>query len=55
MDYEEGKFETLKFKARKGPYYEGLAEILSHGYEPEDPRTSLTSLRALIRKTTPDS
>lgn len=36
MNYKEGKFETLKFKERKGPYYEGLAEILSLGYEPED-------------------
>lgn len=36
MDYKEGNFETLKFKARKAPYYEGLTEILSLGYEQED-------------------
>jgi hypothetical protein len=36
LDYKEGKFETRKFAGRKKPYYEGLAEILSLGYEPED-------------------
>ena len=36
MDYKEGDFETRKFSARKGPYYEGLAEILSLGYSQED-------------------
>jgi hypothetical protein len=36
MDYKEGKFETRKFAGRKTPYYEGLAEILSLGYDTED-------------------
>ena len=36
MDYKEGKFETRKFAGRKPSYYEGLAEILSLGYETED-------------------
>ena len=36
VDYKQGKFETRKFADRKKPYYEGLAEILSLGYEPED-------------------
>ena len=36
MEYIEGKFETKKFSARKAPYYEGLSEILSLGYEKED-------------------
>ncbi len=36
MDYKEGNFETRKFGSRKAPYYEGLAEILSLGYENED-------------------
>ena len=36
MDYKEGEFETRKFSSRKAPYYEGLAEILSLGYETED-------------------
>jgi hypothetical protein len=36
MDYKEGSFETRKFSSRKGPYYDGLAEILSLGYETED-------------------
>ena len=36
MDYKEGKFETRKFAERRKPYYEGLAEILSLGYENED-------------------
>jgi predicted O-methyltransferase YrrM len=36
MDYREGEFETRKFRERKGPYHEGLAEILSLGYSAED-------------------
>ena len=36
MDYKAGKFETRKFAGRKTPYYEGLAEILSLGYDKED-------------------
>ncbi len=36
MDYIEGKFETHKFAYRRKPYYEGLQEILSLGYEKED-------------------
>ena len=36
MEYIEGRYETKKFSARKAPYYEGLAEILSLGYEKED-------------------
>lgn len=36
MEYEIGKFETLRFAERREPYYEGLAEILSLGYETED-------------------
>lgn len=36
MDYKEGNFETRKFSARKGPYYEGLTEMLSLGYGAED-------------------
>ena len=36
MDYKEGKFETHKFASRKAPYYEGLTEILSLGYDTED-------------------
>src|ERR1051326_2447163 len=36
MDYKEGTFETKKFSARKEPYYEGLKEILSLGYDTED-------------------
>jgi hypothetical protein len=36
MDYEPGKFETQKFAARKVPYFEGLNEILSLGYEQSD-------------------
>jgi hypothetical protein len=36
MDYKEGNFETRKFKDRKVPYYEGLDEILSLGYETQD-------------------
>jgi hypothetical protein len=36
MDYKEGKFETRKFAGRKPQYYEGLAEILSLGYDQED-------------------
>lgn len=36
VDYKEGNFETRKFSARKTPYYEGLAEILSLGYSQED-------------------
>jgi hypothetical protein len=36
MAVKEGKFETLKFSERKPLYYEGLAEILSLGYEPQD-------------------
>jgi hypothetical protein len=36
MDYEEGAFETRKFAGRKSQYYEGLAEMLSLGYEKED-------------------
>jgi hypothetical protein len=36
MDYKEGRFETRKFAGRKPAYYEGLAEILSLGYETED-------------------
>ena len=36
MDYKEGQFETRKFRDRKGPYYEGLKEILSLGYDTED-------------------
>lgn len=36
MAYEEGAFETRKFADRKSQYYEGLAEILSLGYEKED-------------------
>lgn len=36
MDYKEGKFETRKFAGRKTSYYEGLAEILSLGYDRED-------------------
>jgi hypothetical protein len=36
MDYKEGSFETKKFSARKEPYYEGLKEILSLGYDAED-------------------
>src|ERR1700754_4926392 len=36
MDYKEGEFETLKFSHRKQPYYEGLKEILSLGYDQED-------------------
>lgn len=36
MDYKEGQFETLKFRERKAPYYAGLKEILSLGYDAED-------------------
>lgn len=36
MDYKEGKYETRKFADRRKPYYDGLAEILSLGYTPED-------------------
>ena len=36
MDYKEGTFETRKFANRKEPYYKGLSEILSLGYEEED-------------------
>lgn len=36
MEYTEGDFETKKFSARKGPYYESLAQILSLGYSAED-------------------
>ena len=36
MDYKEGKLESRKFAERKAPYYEGLAEILSLGYDKED-------------------
>ena len=36
MDYKEGTFETRKFASRKEPYYKGLSEILSLGYETED-------------------
>jgi Methyltransferase domain len=36
MDYKEGSFETRKFASRKRPYYEGLSEILSLGYDTED-------------------
>ena len=36
MDYKEGKFETRKFADRKDSYYEGLAEIMSLGYDQED-------------------
>ena len=36
MDYKEGTFETRKFSDRKEPYYEGLAEMLSLGYEAQD-------------------
>jgi len=36
MEYKEGNFETKKFSARKGPYYESLSEILSLGYSAED-------------------
>jgi len=36
MDYKEGNFESRKFSAQKRPYYDGLAEILSLGYEKED-------------------
>ena len=36
MDYKEGKYETRKFADRRKPYYDGLAEILSLGYAPED-------------------
>lgn len=36
MDHKEAKFETRKFSGRKAAYYEGLAEILSLGYEKED-------------------
>ena len=36
MNYKEGQFETQKFRKRKGPYYNGLKEILSLGYERED-------------------
>jgi predicted O-methyltransferase YrrM len=36
MDHKEGAFETRKFAGRKSQYHEGLAEILSLGYEEED-------------------
>jgi hypothetical protein len=36
MDYKEGTFETQKFSARKKPYYQGLEEILSLGYDTQD-------------------
>jgi len=36
MEYKEGNFETKKFSARKGPYYESLSQILSLGYSAED-------------------
>lgn len=36
MNEENGKFEMNKFADRKGPYNEGLMEILSLGYEKED-------------------
>jgi hypothetical protein len=36
MDHRDGTFESVKFRDRKGPYYDGLSEILSLGYDPED-------------------
>jgi hypothetical protein len=36
VEYREAAFETKKFARRRPPYYEGLADILSLGYEPED-------------------
>ena len=36
MEYDIGKFETLKFAGRRESYYEGLNEILSLGYSQED-------------------
>ena len=36
MEYDIGKFETLKFAGRRDSYYEGLNEILSLGYSQED-------------------
>lgn len=36
MDYIEGRYESKKFSDRKEPYYNGLSEILSLGYEKED-------------------
>ncbi len=36
MDYKPGKFETQKFEDRKEPYYAGLKEIQSLGYDTTD-------------------
>ncbi|MEQ8170537.1 MAG: class I SAM-dependent methyltransferase [Candidatus Eremiobacterota bacterium] len=36
MEYIEGKFETKRFSLRKKPYYDGLSEIMSLGYETQD-------------------
>lgn len=36
LDYKNGKYETMKFAARKPEYYAGLDEILSLGYETID-------------------
>jgi hypothetical protein len=35
-DYVQGEFETQKHADKKGPYYEGLQQIKSLGYETED-------------------